>query len=67
VAQRPVTTQLSHAEKDTLIAALTERLAAAQQRIAAQDARIAAREARLNNSHGEKDALSTEHAHQRKR
>jgi transposase len=39
---------LSHAEKDTLIAALTARLAAADQRIAAQDARIAALEARLN-------------------
>ena len=46
--QHPVTTQLSHAEKDTLIAALTEQLAAAQQRIAAQDARIAALEARLS-------------------
>ena len=46
--QPPVTTQLSHAEKDTLIAALTEQLAAAQQRIAAQDARIAALEARLS-------------------
>lgn len=39
---------LSHAEKDTLIAALTARLAAADQRIGAQDARIAALEARLN-------------------
>jgi transposase len=44
----PASSQLSHAEKDTLIAALTERLAAAQQWIAAQDARIAALEARLD-------------------
>jgi transposase len=49
------TPALSHAEKDTLIAALTARLALADQRIAtqeehiaAQDARIAALEARLN-------------------
>jgi transposase len=48
VPQHPVTPQLSHAEKDTLIAALTGQLAVAQQRIAAQDARIAALEARLN-------------------
>ena len=38
---------LSHAEKDTLIAALTARLAAAHEQIAAQDTRIAALEARL--------------------
>jgi transposase len=44
----PAPAQLSHAEKDTLIAALTERLAAAQRHIAAQDARITALEARLN-------------------
>lgn len=44
----PVPTQLSHAEKDALIAALTARLVTADQRIAAQDARIAALEARLN-------------------
>jgi hypothetical protein len=51
----PARAQLSHAEKDTLIAALTARLALADERIAAQgahiaaqDARIAALEARLN-------------------
>jgi transposase len=44
----PAPTQLSHAEKDALIAALTARLMAADERIAAQDARIAALEARLN-------------------
>jgi transposase len=51
----PVATQLSHPEKDALIAALTARLALADQRIAvqaahiaAQDARIAALEVRLN-------------------
>jgi transposase len=43
----PAPTQLSHADKDALIAALTARLATADQRIAAQDARIAALEARL--------------------
>ena len=51
----PVATQLSHPEKDPLIAALTARLVLADQRIAvqaahiaAQDARIAALEVRLN-------------------
>jgi transposase len=51
----PARAQLSHTEKDTLIAALTARLALADERIAAQgahiaaqDARIAALEARLN-------------------
>ena len=44
----PAPAKLSHAEKDTLIAALTARLAAAHERIAAQDARIAALEARLD-------------------
>ena len=44
----PAPAQLSHAEKDALIAALTARLALADERIAAQDARIAALEARLN-------------------
>jgi transposase len=44
----PARAGLSHADKDTLIAVLTARLAAADQRIAAQDARIAALEARLN-------------------
>ena len=44
----PAPAQLNHAEKDTLIAALTGRLAAAQHHIAAQDARITALEARLN-------------------
>lgn len=38
---------LSHAEKDALIAALTAQLAVSQERIVAQDARIAALEARL--------------------
>ena len=40
--------KLSHAEKDTLIAALTAKLALAQGRIAALEARIAALEARLD-------------------
>jgi transposase len=44
----PAPTQLSHAEKDARIAALTARLVMADERIAAQDARIAALEARLN-------------------
>ena len=44
----PASAQLSHPEKDALIAALTARLALADARIAAQDARIAALEARLN-------------------
>jgi transposase len=43
-----VSVQLSHPEKDALIAALTARLALADERIAAQDARIAALEVRLN-------------------
>jgi hypothetical protein len=38
----PARAQLSHAEKDTLIAALTARLALADERIAAQGAHIAA-------------------------
>jgi transposase len=44
----PAPAQLSHPEKDALIAALTARLALANTRMAAQDARIAALEARLN-------------------
>jgi transposase len=40
-------TQLSHLEKDALIAALTARLALADKRIAAQDAHIAAQDARI--------------------
>jgi transposase len=44
----PARAQLSHAEKDALIAALTARLVLADERIAAQDARIAALEARLD-------------------
>jgi transposase len=44
----PAPTQLSHPEKDALIAALTTQLAAARERIATQDARIAALEARLD-------------------
>jgi transposase len=44
----PAPAQLSHHEKDALIAALTSRLALADERIAAQDARIAALEARLD-------------------
>jgi transposase len=47
-----VPAQLSHPEKDALIAALTARLALADARIAAQDARIAALEARLNELTG---------------
>ena len=43
----PTSPHLSHAAKDTLIAALTARLAVADERIAAQDARIAVLEARL--------------------
>jgi transposase len=44
----PARAQLSHAEKDALIAALTARLVLADERIAAQDARIATLEARLD-------------------
>jgi transposase len=47
VSASPDLTRLSHAEKDTLIAALTARLDAALAHIAAQDVRIAALEARL--------------------
>jgi transposase len=43
----PARAQLSHAEKDLLIAALTARLVLADQRIAAQDAHIAAQDARI--------------------
>ena len=43
----PAPAQLSHAEKDALIAALTARLALADQRIAAQDERIAVQDARI--------------------
>jgi hypothetical protein len=39
--------QLSHPEKDALIAALTARLALADAHIAAQDARLAAQDARI--------------------
>ena len=45
----PAPAQLTHAEKDALIASLTARLALADQRIAAQDERIATLEARLNH------------------
>jgi transposase len=55
VPRLPVPAQLSHPEKDALIAALTARLILADERIAAQathiaaqDTRIAALEARLN-------------------
>ncbi len=48
----PACIQLSHPEKDALIAALTARLALADERIAAQDPRIAALEARLNELTG---------------
>jgi transposase len=44
----PTFVQLSHPEKDALIAALTARLVLADERIAAQDARISALEARLD-------------------
>jgi transposase len=44
----PTPAQLSHPEKDALIAALTARLALADVRIASQDARITALEAQLN-------------------
>ena len=44
----PAPTQLSHVQKDALIAALTARLALADERIGAQDARIAVLEARLD-------------------
>ncbi len=44
----PDLSQLSHAEKDTLILALFARLAAAHERIAMQDARILALEARFD-------------------
>jgi hypothetical protein len=42
VSLLPAHAQLSHAEKDALIAALTAQLVLADERIAAQDARIAA-------------------------
>jgi transposase len=48
VTPPPDLTVLSHAEKDTLIAALFARLCEALERIAVQDARIAALEARVN-------------------
>jgi transposase len=48
VTPPPDLIKLSHAEKDTLIAALTAKLALAQGRIAALEARIAALEARLD-------------------
>jgi transposase len=47
VPQPPDLITLSHAEKDSLIAALTARLAVADARIAAQDAQIAAQDARI--------------------
>src|ERR1700744_4330535 len=43
----PAPAQLSHLEKDALIAALTARLTLADKRIAAQDAHIAAQDARI--------------------
>jgi transposase len=43
----PVPAQLSHPEKDALIAALTARMVLADKRIAAQDAHIAAQDARI--------------------
>jgi hypothetical protein len=43
----PARAQLSHAEKDALIAALTARLVLADQRITAQGAHIAAQNARI--------------------
>jgi len=43
----PARAQLSHAEKDALIAALTARLVLADERIAAQGAHIAAQDARI--------------------
>jgi hypothetical protein len=43
----PAPAQLSHPEKDALIAALTARLALADAHIAAQDARIAAQDTRI--------------------
>ena len=43
----PAPAQLSHLEKDALIAALTARLALADKRIGAQDAYIAAQDARI--------------------
>jgi transposase len=47
VPQPPDLITLSHAEKDSLIAALTARLAVADARIAARDAQIAAQDARI--------------------
>jgi transposase len=47
VPRLPVPAQLSHPEKDALIAALTARLALADARIAAQDARIVAQDTRI--------------------
>jgi transposase len=48
VTPPPDLTVLSHAEKDTLVAALFARLGEALERIALQDVRIAALEARVN-------------------
>jgi len=43
----PAPAQLSHPEKDALIAALTARMVLADKRIAAQDAHITAQDARI--------------------
>jgi transposase len=54
----PTSAQLSHLEKDALIAALTARLVLADERIAAQAARIAAQDARISALEARLDELT---------
>jgi transposase len=54
----PVADQLSHLQKDALIAALTARLVLADERIATQAARIAARDARISALEARLDELT---------
>jgi transposase len=54
----PVAAQLSHLQKDALIAALTTRLVLADERIAAQATRIAAQDARISALEARLDELN---------
>ena len=54
----PTSAQLSHPEKDALIAALTARLVLADEQIAAQAARIAAQDARISALEARLDELT---------
>ena len=54
----PTSAQLSHPEKDALIAALTARLVLADERIAAQAAHIAAQDARISALEARLDELT---------